>query len=65
MEKIKLEEKELKELKQIREENSRMVVDFGRIKVELIMLKAKVMEMQKINLDEGAFTPTKVADKKS
>mgnify|MGYP003647927017 CR=1 FL=1 len=48
MEKIKLEEKELKEIKQIREENSRMVVDFGRIKVELIMLQAKVMEMQKI-----------------
>tara|TARA_R100000458_G_C8154601_1_gene161019 strand:+ start:246 stop:539 length:294 start_codon:yes stop_codon:yes gene_type:complete len=48
---IKLEEKELKEVKQIREENSRMMVDFGRIKVELIMLRAKLMEMEKIEDD--------------
>ena len=48
---IKLEEKELKEVKQIREENSRMMVDFGRIKVELIMLKAKLAEMEKIEDD--------------
>ena len=52
MEKIvKLEEKELKEVKQIREENSRMMVDFGRVKVELIMLRAKLTEMEKIEDD--------------
>jgi regulator of replication initiation timing len=54
MEKIKLEEKELKEIKQIREENSRMMVDFGRIKVELIMLRAKLMEVEKIEDDMTA-----------
>ena len=48
---IKLEEKELKEVKQIREENSSMMVDFGRIKVELIMLKAKLSEMEMIEDD--------------
>tara|TARA_Y100001938_G_C8002952_1_gene385713 strand:- start:183 stop:476 length:294 start_codon:yes stop_codon:yes gene_type:complete len=48
---IKLEEKEIKEIKQIREDNSRMMVDFGRVRVELIMIKAKLMEMEKIEDD--------------
>ena len=35
---IKLEEKELNEIKSLREENSRLTVDFGRIRLEMILL---------------------------
>ena len=54
MEKIKLEEKELKEIREIRGENTRMTVDFGRIKMDIIMMKAKLSELEKMEDDMTA-----------
>ena len=51
MKKIKLEDKELKEIREIRQENSKMMVDFGRIKIDLILVKAKLEEMEKLESD--------------
>ena len=48
---IKLEEKELKEIREIREVASKMTVDFGRVRLDIIMLKARLMEMEKIDSD--------------
>ena len=51
---IKLEEKEIKEIREIRGENSRMTVDFGRIRLEIILLKAKLSELEKMDSDMEA-----------
>ena len=62
---IKLEEKELKEIQEIKEENSRITVDFGKIKLDLIMLKAKLMEVEKIESDmEAKFKGNMTKEKK-
>ena len=69
MEKIKLEEKELKEIREIRGENTRMTVDFGRIKMDIIMMKAKLSELEKMEDDMTArfkgnqTKEAKIADK--
>ena len=63
MEKIKLEEKELKEIREIRGENTRMTVDFGRIKMDIILMKAKLSELEKMEDDMTArFRKTRTKD---
>ena len=54
METIKIEEKELKEVKDIRAENSRMTFDFGRIKMDIILIKARLMDLEKLESDMTA-----------
>tara|TARA_R100000152_G_C6738591_1_gene162555 strand:- start:102 stop:401 length:300 start_codon:yes stop_codon:yes gene_type:complete len=51
---IKLEEKELNEIQGIKEENSRLTVEFGKVKLDLIMLKARLMEVEKMESDMEA-----------
>ena len=51
---IKLEEKELKEIQELKEHNSRLTIDFGKIKLDLIMLKARLMELEKMEDDMEA-----------
>jgi hypothetical protein len=54
METIKIEEKELKEIKDLRAENSRMTFDFGRIKMDIILVKARLTELEKLENDMTA-----------
>tara|TARA_R100001594_G_C3878309_1_gene225269 strand:+ start:188 stop:478 length:291 start_codon:yes stop_codon:yes gene_type:complete len=54
METIKIEEKELKEVKDLRAENSRMTFDFGRIKMDIILIKARLTELEKLENDMTA-----------
>jgi|TARA_R100000084_G_scaffold95944_1_gene49809 hypothetical protein len=54
METIKIEEKELKEIKDLRAENSRMTFDFGRIKMDIILIKARLTELEKLENDMTA-----------
>jgi regulator of replication initiation timing len=54
MEKIKIEEKELKEIKEIRKDNSKMMVDFGRIRVDVILLKSRLTDLEKMESDMTA-----------
>ena len=49
-----IEKKEIKEIKDLRAENTRMTFDFGRIKMDIIMLKAKLMELEKMESDATA-----------
>jgi len=62
---IKLEEKELKEIKSLREENSRLTVDFGRIRLEMILLQAKLKEMERMDDDmEAKYKGNRTKEKK-
>ena len=62
---IKLEEKELKEIKEIRQENSRMTVDFGRLRLDIIMVKARLMELEKMDSDtESRFKGNQTKERK-
>ena len=54
METIKIEEKELKEVKDLRAENSRMTFDFGRISMDIILVKARLTELEKLESDMTA-----------
>ena len=54
METIKIEEKELKEIKDLRAENSRMTFYFGRIKMDIILIKARLTELEKLENDMTA-----------
>ena len=54
METIKIEEKELKEVKDLRAENSRMTFDFGRIKMDIILIKSRLTELEKLESDMTA-----------
>ena len=51
---IKLEEKEIKEIRSIRSENSRMMVDFGKIKMDCILLNSRLSELEKMESDMAA-----------
>ena len=56
---------ELKEIQSIKEENSRITVDFGKIKLDLIMLKARLMEVEKLESDmEAKFKGNMTKEKK-
>ena len=62
---IKLEEKELNEIQGIKEENSRLTVEFGKVKLDLIMLKARLMEVEKMESDmEARFKGNMTKEKK-
>ena len=66
MEQIKLDEKELKEIQTIKEDNSRLTVDFGKIKLDLIMVKAKLMELEKLESDmEAKFKGNMTKERKT
>ena len=54
MEIIKLKEEELKEIKELRQENSRMMMDFGKIRVDIILIKSRLAEMEKLEDDMTA-----------
>lgn len=62
---VKLEEKELNEIQNIKEENSRITVDFGKVKLDLIMLKTRLMEVEKLESDmEAKFKGNMTKEKK-
>ena len=51
---IKLEEKELKEIKELNEDKSKLTFEFGNLRMELILVRAKLMELEKIDSDMEA-----------
>ena len=51
---IKIDEKEIKQIKDNREENSKMMFDFGKIKLERINLEHRMRELDKIESDMSA-----------
>ena len=51
---IKIDEKEIKQIKENREENSKMMFDFGKIKLERINLEHRIAELDKIESDMKA-----------
>tara|TARA_R110002020_G_scaffold381732_2_gene592613 strand:+ start:543 stop:836 length:294 start_codon:yes stop_codon:yes gene_type:complete len=62
---IKLEEKDLNEIKSLRDENSRLTVDFGRVRLEMILLRAKLSEMEKMDNDmEAKYKGNRTKEKK-
>tara|TARA_X000001388_G_C2204097_1_gene112433 strand:- start:35 stop:328 length:294 start_codon:yes stop_codon:yes gene_type:complete len=62
---IKLEEKDLNEIKSLRDENSRLTVDFGRVRLEMILLRAKLGEMEKMDADmEAKYKGNRTKEKK-
>tara|TARA_R100001594_G_scaffold139074_1_gene183173 strand:- start:909 stop:1199 length:291 start_codon:yes stop_codon:yes gene_type:complete len=69
MEKIKIEEKELTEIKELRQENSRMMMEFGKLKMDIILVGARLDEMVKREDDMTAkfkgnqTKEAKIADK--
>ena len=54
MKKTKLEEKEINEIKELRQENSRIAVDFGRVRLDIILVKAQLAELEKMDSDMEA-----------
>jgi len=51
---IKIDEKEIKQIKDNREENSKMMFDFGKIKLEKIGLEQRMRELEKAESDMSA-----------
>ena len=51
---IKIDEKEIQQIKENREENSKMMFDFGKIKLERIGLEQRETELDKIESDMKA-----------
>ena len=49
---IKLDEKEIKEVRELRESITRLSFDFGRIKIEMLGAKAKVLSLEKLEEDK-------------
>jgi len=49
---IKLDEKEIKEVRELREAITRLSFDFGRIKIEMLGAKAKVLSLEKLEEDK-------------
>ena len=49
---IKLDEKELKEVRDLRESLTRLSFDFGRIKIEMLGARAKVLSLEKMESDK-------------
>ena len=49
---IKLDEKEIKEVRELRETITRLSFDFGRIKIEMLGAKAKVLSLEKLEEDK-------------
>ena len=51
---IKVEEKEIKQIKDNREENSKMMFEFGKIKLEMIGLEDRISNLNKLESDMKA-----------
>ena len=51
---IKLEEKELKEIKELNEDKSKLTFEFGNLRMELILVRAKLLELEKLDSDMEA-----------
>jgi|TARA_R100001463_G_scaffold120115_1_gene176083 hypothetical protein len=51
MEAKKLEEKELNELKELNQEKNQITINFGRLKTDLIMVKAQLDRLEKMEED--------------
>lgn len=51
---IKLDEKEIKEIQELRETNNRLAFDFGRIKIDIINAKARLITLEKLEEDRVA-----------
>jgi len=51
MEQIKLTEEELKEIKNLNEEKTKLTVNFGRLKTDMILLDARMKELMKMEED--------------
>ena len=49
---IKLDDKEIKEIRELRESLTRLSFEFGRIKIESIGAKAKVLSLEKLEEDK-------------
>tara|TARA_R100001443_G_scaffold56465_5_gene67418 strand:+ start:194 stop:487 length:294 start_codon:yes stop_codon:yes gene_type:complete len=65
MEKIKLDEKEINEIKELRKENSKMAVDFGRVRLDMILVKGQLTELEKMDSDmEARFKGNRTKEKK-
>jgi len=56
MEKIKLDEKEINEIKELRKENSKMAVDFGRVRLDMILVKGQLTELEKMDSEDCGKT---------
>jgi hypothetical protein len=51
MEAKKLEEKELKELQDLNSEKNQITINFGRLKTDLIMVRAQLDKLEKMEED--------------
>jgi hypothetical protein len=51
MEAKKLEEKELKELQDLNNEKNQITINFGRLKTDLIMVRAQLDKLEKMEED--------------
>jgi len=54
METIKIDEKEVKEVKDLRADNTRMTFEFGRVRMDIILVKARLMDLEKLESDMTA-----------
>ncbi len=62
---IKIEEKDLNEIRSLRHDNSKLTVDFGRIRLEMILLRAQLGEMEKMDGDmEAKYKGNRTKEKK-
>ena len=51
MESNKLTEEELKEIKTLNEDKNRLTIDFGRVKTDMILVKAQLNALEKMDED--------------
>tara|TARA_R110000744_G_scaffold77156_2_gene152527 strand:- start:1233 stop:1508 length:276 start_codon:yes stop_codon:yes gene_type:complete len=54
MESNKLTEEELKEVQTLNEDKNRLTVDFGRLKTDMILVKAQLLNLEKMDEDMTA-----------
>ena len=54
MEDNKLTEEELKEVQTLNEDKNRLTVDFGRLKTDMILVKAQLLNLEKMDEDMTA-----------
>ena len=51
MKTTKLEEKEIKEIKEISNDKNKLTLDFGRLKTDMILVKAQLLNLEKMDED--------------
>lgn len=54
MEENKLTEEELKEIKTLNEDKNRLTIDFGRLKTDMILVRAQLNALEKMDEDMTA-----------